>query len=210
MIRRKRKLDENFEFPSRSKENPETSILRRASQDMVFLLQKWLQRRQAKPVLVQYNFTDSVRLLKLRVWELHYKVEIPEILDLIVPVLLKTRAPAKQSKKPGLGISVAALTGPGAEKILAEELRKRYPDGSHRNYWREQRREEDILRERQHQEGADTIVHKSKGSSLLYYRSVKEYQQQYDAQVEQEREEFNRAYGQKWRKRKRYRDNPWI
>jgi hypothetical protein len=184
--------------------------------ELTQIVQDWVNQKRKHKVQLRYGQADAARLLKLKVWELLYKVEVTEILDLIVPILRGQRNNLPKGlarKRIGLlGVSVPALTGQAAERILQTELRKRYPEGEQEGYWQEQQREEDILREEalKEQEGDLPVYSKDKGMSLLNYNSVTEFVKQYDQRVEAERDRFNKAYHQKWRRRKRYRDNPWI
>ena len=79
---------------------------------------------------LRYKPVDFYRLLKLRTWSIRYYTTPLEILELTVPVL-RTQM-ARQKRTYGLGVNIATLTGRSAERILCEELAKKYPSGENR------------------------------------------------------------------------------
>jgi hypothetical protein len=70
---------------------------------------------------------DEYRLLTLRTWELKYKVDLTNILQILLPfwnTLVKTRS---RKVLKGLGIRVTTLTGKKSEQVLKEKLLLQYP-----------------------------------------------------------------------------------
>lgn len=170
-------------------------------------LVKWLEEREGHHSYATYKPVDLARLLKLKVWSLRYYTSVPEILDLVVPVLrymVRTK-----HKRYGLGLSLAMLTGIGAEHILEQELKKKYPDGENIAFWKECQRDRQLRVEEQEElDGLEPRQYIPRG--ILECESVEDFAHKYEARLLKQREEWQRAVRQKWRKRKKYRNSPWL
>ena len=170
--------------------------------EMVREAEKWILLRDGKRVKLFLSRSDKLRLLKLRIWEMRYRISILEILDLILPALRKNiRAGGK-----GLRVSVATLTGDVAETILQDRLAEKYPDGANITVWREAELDRQLMAERMEEtEGmpvrSDTVV------TLLEVGDTKEFILAYSGRIMKAREK-NRIPA--FRKSKRYRGNPWL
>src|SRR5262245_4004056 len=88
-------------------------------------IERWLVMREDRHVKLNFAPLDQARLLKLAMWGRRYSVEIHEILDLILPILRGQVRQSPYRKRSGIGVTVPALTGPAAERILNQELKKK-------------------------------------------------------------------------------------
>lgn len=182
------------------------SDLWKAANEITAELDRWIQRKDGRGVRLRFKAIDQARLLRLRVWAWRYKVELQELLDLIMPIL---RAQVKGKKSGfGLGLRVTTLTGDAAERILAAEVHKRYPDRENVVIWRDKVRQEQLEAERM--EELDGLKpREEKISRLLETDSVREFIASYYDRIEQARKRDRIAREQSWRKVKAYRGNPW-
>lgn len=169
-------------------------------------VENWLLSRERKQLRLNFRVLDQARLLKLRVWEQRYCVGIPEILDLIMPIL---RAQVKRIRKSGgLGITVAAMTGDGAEKILVQELKKKYPDGENVTVLRERMREQQL----QAEEEADNDGMRTRDRSVrsvLDSISIGDFAKAYSSSIIRKRMRVQSELNNPVRRRKAYRGNCW-
>lgn len=172
----------------------------------------WLRDREGKSFYVRLKPLDLVRLLNLRVWQRRYHLDLNEILDLMLPYLRKSTS-EKFKTRPGrgLGVSIAALTGVGAEKILAEALRQQYPGGEWSELWRAREKQRQLKAEEQ--EDGEGVKLRPKIVQLtgpLEADSVDNFLRSYRKRVLHLREIDQRLENDPSRQRKRYRGNPWI
>jgi hypothetical protein len=137
---------------------------------------------------------DEIRLLRLEGWEEKYKVPVEWILRQLVPFWREKYS--KYSKKVGLGVTVATLTGKKSEEILQQRIAEEFPDGENIARWkvREQQRQWEIVSDRSN--GREDWM--EPGKTLKKYRT----------RMERERQE-RQTWATKTKKR-RYRNNPWI
>src|SRR5215471_11077382 len=164
---------------------------------------QWLQNQEEKQVRLFFKQQDLARLLKLAVWREMYCIEIPEMLDFIMPIL---RAQVPRQRKPGtLGITVAAMTGDGAARILTQELKKRYPDNEHISAFKDRQRELQL----QAEEARDSDGLVTREKLLTLGNDVAEYARRYSEQVLKKRNAVQAELGNPQRKRKAYRGNCW-
>ena len=167
----------------------------------------WAQRADGKDRRLAYRQDRLLRLTRLRVWSIRYRVPIGEILDLVMPIL-RARI-HRQNAKYGLGVSIPALTGNGAEEILRKELHKRYPDGEQYKIWKEQTQEHQLAVEEKDE--ADGLTLRSSGvKSVGEAASISHYLDSYRQRVLGRRKQLRKALDSKWRSRKAYRGNPWC
>lgn len=98
----------------------------------------WLEEHEDKVYYARLNDKDLLRLVRLRVWAFRHRVDMDELLTLILPHLRRTLGTLETDvKRFGLGCTIASLTGNTAERILIEALRQKYPDGEWLADWRE-------------------------------------------------------------------------
>src|SRR5262245_6282939 len=74
---------------------------------------------------------NQLRLLRLRTWHFRYKLPVRVILSFIVPALrkhIRFYSKRNSNKVFGLGVTVPVLVGRGAENILREKIRKKFPN----------------------------------------------------------------------------------
>lgn len=185
------------------------SALWRASGEITQEIEHWLRLRDSVTLRLHFKASDQVALLRLRVWSTRYYLSVFEILDMVMPVLRHvSRRPRKQLK--GLGVNVRTLTGQAAERILTQELPKIYPNGENRVAWKTKQQEMQLAAEAVHD--ADGLVSRQAPScsSLLTAGSVQAFVSSYRLQVVGKRVAYREAVDQKWRRRRRYRGNPWL
>jgi hypothetical protein len=177
-----------------------------AANSIITQIEHWLHARDKKQLRLHFRLTDQARLLKLRLWEHRYSVEIPEILDLTMPIL---RAQVRRVRRSGgLGISIAAMTGPGAEKILVQELKKKYPDAENISVYREHAREQQLQAEQETSfDGMQTRDRRVR--SALDSISIGEFARTYSNSVMRQRMRVQAELSNPMRKRKAYRGNCW-
>lgn len=142
------------------------------------------------------SMEDKLRLLTLEGWEEKYRVSLNWILVQLVPFWRKRFVSYRKVGGKSLGVSVATLVGKKSEEILKQKLSEQFPDGENLARWRvrEQARQWDIswdqpIRVEDWEHPQETI--------LRYQRRM----------VAERRE--RKSWVAK-RKRRRYRDNPWV
>jgi hypothetical protein len=144
----------------------------------------------------------------LKVWSYRYHVSVPEILSLVLPYLRKTINTNK--KRYGLGVTIAALTGAGAEKILCEALFQKYPTDEHVSVWREAERMRQLEAEAREERGGLEQKHISGPVSLLEADSAEKFLESYSKRIITRRDRLRAAYSDPERKKLHYRSNPWL
>ncbi len=112
-------------------------------------LHRWLQhhgnRRNAR---LSLSIEDTIRLSNIRVWAQRHYLDTKEVIGLIMPIILSRSQQGGNNY--GLGISVRAMTGEAALRILTEEITKLYPNDEHIGLWREKQRRLIVARETDH------------------------------------------------------------
>ena len=174
-------------------------------------IQAWLRANgQHKVVynITHFKLADQLRLLRFRTWSLVYKVDIGEILDIVVPVLRSYHSSYRPTGR-GLGMTLGTLTGKMAEDVLRKELERRYPQNENVEVWREEERDRQLYAERMEElDGAaprETVRGTMQDAAL-----DPGYVDRYAKVVLAARERLRKEQDARWRTRKSYRGNPWI
>lgn len=188
--------------------NPEIAEAWHRSAEIVTALEKWLEGKQQRHSRLNYKKTDKLRLLRFRTWEFRYRVELEEMFDILIPIL-RAKMERKRQKH-GIGVSITALVGEGAEEILKEELAKKYPEGSNITLWKDRERRRQLERERL--EDSDGMATRSKTAafSILEADSLDTYLTKYRCKVKSAKEKLVSVETSKARRLRRYRGNPWL
>ena len=168
-------------------------------------LEAWLAHG-GKSMRLTISPINQARLLRLRVWSIRYCLSIAEILDLIMPIL---RAQVRQPKHThGLGISVNALAGDAAERILKAEIPKRYREGEHIQIARMHEQQFQLYREQL--DALDGLAPREHFTrSFMDTETVEQFVTMYRKHVTSRRNTYQDEMGAKWRSRKAYRYSPW-
>lgn len=172
------------------------------------IIGRWLEEHEGKKFFGKFRPLDLLRLTKLQVWSWRYRLDIEEILTLILPPLRSAMSARNPRHRYVLGVTVAALTGRGAEQILLSELRENYPALENRAIWRDQERQRQLDRERR--EEGEVEVRESRFKGVLEAESVADYIESYRKRALATRRRMNAELASAKRKRKRYRGNPWL
>ena len=187
--------------------NPEVTELWRRSNEIQSAIERWIQDNDQKHVPVRYKRADQIKLLKFRTWQLRYLLSVPEILNLVVPVLRGQML--GRGKGYGLGIGVRTLVGRGAERILQEEIVKFYPANEHIAMWRDNERERQIASERNEDlDGMESVS--SKVPTLMDCDTVDQFISRYKKKILHSRQVHEVEVTKSSRRRKAYRSNPWL
>lgn len=164
--------------------------------------------RQFKKILFRVKPEDSIRLLKLLVWQERHQVPLEYILHRLVPVLL-SRVHKRYHQKEALGIRISSLTGKGAERILQEEIRKDFPEQEHISEWEFEQKTRIIEKRWQRSQFPDRKdVHQPK--SIEEYESAQKYVISYGAWIKRRHWYFAHQTHQLINRRRAYRGNPWL
>jgi len=108
------------------------------------------------------------------------------------------------AKKSALGISVTTLVSRAAQRIIEEKLVRRYPGGENVEIWRKREQAAQLERERKDaEEEPDRVLHRSLGN-------IDNYASRYKRRVLEKRDFLSDQELASWRKRRRYRNNPWL
>ena len=171
-------------------------------------VEKWLLDHDKIEVWLKLKPEDQARLLRLRVWSLRFGVPVSEIMDIVVPPLRAAMDLKRYRKRYGIGFPVSILCGRTAEKILTTIIGRRYPNGEQHAALREFLREQQLDAERL--EELDGLTPKQNPvQSLLSAESLTDYVESYAREVMSVRARNRTEGSAKWRRRKRYRGNPW-
>ena len=171
-------------------------------------IEKWIAHNDDKHVRLRFNQLDQARLLKLRVWSYRHKIDICEVLDMIIPPLRTVISKMKNSY--GLGITIRAMTSQRAYKILVSRLKEAYPQDEHIDVWRENERDRQLQIEANYKNGGLISRSPQMSNSVLDSPNAKEFARRYTKIAIMKRERHQTLCGQSWRKRRRYRYSPWI
>lgn len=182
--------------------------LRKAVQYCVSAVEQWIKTRDEKStVQLYFSQENKYRLLILRSWSLQYKLTITEILDMVMKPLRRhiAKNPYFKNKKMLLGVSVKTLTSAAAERIIREKIERRYPGNEHIAIWRRQERK--VQLEREEREENDGELERR---GLPKAGDLSEYAQLYRRSIRRQRLQLQKEEDADWRRRKAYRDNPWL
>ncbi|MGI4811790.1 MAG: hypothetical protein ACRYGG_00390 [Janthinobacterium lividum] len=148
---------------------------------------------------------DKVRLLKLKMWSVRYKVSIKYILEKLIPHFEKygNKSRGKAGTSKGLGTTIPILTGPSAEALLVENIKRDYPDNENVLSWRQRTQLEFIGLV---QVDEDELVTKQP-KGILQYNSVSDYRKAYEARIQRTRKTEEKIV--KSISRQPFRNNPW-
>ena len=173
-------------------------------------VERWLHRADDSTVKLFLSDDDKFRLLRLKVWSIRWSIPVDEILDILIPILRKVvEGKGRQWKRlnKGLGIRITTLTGEASEKILIREIDRRYPQGENVSVLKSAEQDRQLIAEKVEEEGGEFAVRST--PKLITSESIDDYVERYATRVQKEREEFDKASSEKWRRRKAYRGNPW-
>jgi hypothetical protein len=171
-------------------------------------LDVWLYRHNKRGRYRRAHPNAALRLLRIKVWSERYQLPLDECVDILITAFNEFQWGGRIHGKFGMGISINTLTSANAERILAKEIEKRYPDKGNRTIWREMMCQSQLNVERLDETGG-LMPHERGPKTLLEAGSVDEYVAGYRDRVTRRREEYDRAVNQPWRRRKAYRNNPW-
>jgi len=140
------------------------------------------------------SLEDQLRLLVLTGWEEKFKISIAWMLKQLVP-FWRGRF-ARYQKGSGLGFRIATLVGKKSEQMLQQRIAEQFPDREHLTRWRtkEQARQWSLAWDRE--------------PKVENWEHPHEVILQYQRGMNRERRE--RKSWVRRRKRRRYRNNPWI
>jgi hypothetical protein len=158
-------------------------------------------RQEFGTQLFQLTPDNAMRLLKLRVWSVRYKVSVRYILVRLVPHYKKfAQNFRRRYNEKGLGITIAVLTGRMAEEKLREFIAKDFADGENTITWKEDEKQRclNIINQ-------DELVGRPK--PFLHYRSVKAFVAAYEKRVRIMNRDFIRI--EKTMALQPWRGNPW-
>jgi hypothetical protein len=170
---------------------------------------RWLEEREGKKFFARFKQPDLLRLTRLQVWSDRHHVSVYEILSLVLPCLRKTVA-THTKKRYGLGVSIAALTGAGAEKILIEAIVQTYPEAEHISEWRERERLRQLEAEAKEERGGLVSRHRRGPMNVLDAETPQDFVKSYSKRVIAERKHIRAAYSDPKRKELKYRFSPWL
>jgi hypothetical protein len=187
----------------------QVSFVWSTAQGVVAEIERWLKDKEGKTLFIRFKPADLLRLTRLQVWSYRHRVSVYDILSLVLPYLRKTIA-SHNTKRYGLGVSIAALTGAGAEKILIEAINQTYPEREHIAEWRENERQRQLDVEASEERGGLGTTRVSGPLCVLDADSPKEFIKSYSKRVIANRQRSRVAYGDPKRRELRHRGNPWL
>lgn len=124
---------------------------------------------------------------------------------IVAPMMERVRF----KKKYGFDLTIKVLTGHAARKMLHFQISKAYPDDEHIHIWREHERQYQLQQEKI--EAMEGIPLKPRLYALKRAdETVDEFIERYSRDAAKDRDFFRKAAAQKWRRRMRYRGNPWL
>lgn len=188
--------------------SPRIRSLEHQSFLMASRVQDWIEARDGVKIRLALKRIDRLKLLRLRTWEIQTKLDLFEILDIVVPPIREhSKLKLSQSdERYGLGTSVSSITGDLAQQILSTIIERTYPDNEHLTVWRELERDRQLEAER-----LDTHDAKPReGRKFLKdFDSPEDYVRYYTSMITKLRDRDLVEGDAKWRRRKAYRNNPW-
>jgi hypothetical protein len=178
--------------------------------EVLAAVESWCRVHDKKTnATIQLSDINQLKLLRLRTWSLRYHLSISDILDMVLPVVRWKAGTNKKTKHYGLGVTMGTLTGPGAERILKEEIVKRYPNGEHIKIWKAKEQEHQLQVEHQDEMDGMPVRHAAVFSIINEGASVENFIGAYKRRAQTARADFERNLHSKGRRRP-YRGNPWI
>jgi hypothetical protein len=172
-------------------------------------IEEWCRTRDKKErVFIQYKTMDKVRLLKLQTWAMVNKITVLEVLDVLIPIFRAVIKTKRESS--GLGVGIRTLTSQRAREILEDALKKRYPEREHIAVWKEKERELQIQREKMEETEGVEIRQREMFLSPLEAPTLDVFVRAYRERIGKKRAQNESELRSKFRKRKRYRGNPWL
>lgn len=188
---------------------PEVAAVWRRANEVAAIIEQWVRVRDKKSIRLSFKKEDQVRLLRLCTWEFRYKLPIGDILDFVMPVLRSRVRRVRAVKKAswGLGVSVRSLVGPGAKRILEEQIEQLFPGGEHIRIWRDQERSRQLAVEQAEETDGVAVRQAPMPFTVLDSPTVEEFIAGYRARIARARGSML-SYS-KTRARKPYRGNPW-
>lgn len=144
---------------------------------------------------------DALRLLTLEVWQERYKVPVRYMLKTILPFWhsVISKRSRRRAKNNGLGCKIVQLVSRRSEDVLVEQILKDYPSGENVLDWRMRQRAEQVLPKREGRPG-----------TLLKAPEVEQFAANYAKTIGRRQRKMTKAQANSARKRRRYRDNPWL
>lgn len=178
---------------------------------VTFEVEQWLKLHDGEQARLLLKPIEKAQLLKLSVWAKRNRIDLQDVLNILVPILRKMVTPTNgkpRKVRSGLGVGIKFLTGPLASRMLSNQIAKQYPSGEQKNAWREREREAQLFAEAE--EALEGLhVREVKPLSMLEASSVEDYVERYRTAVFKKRTAMQRAMNQRWRRRKNYVNNPW-
>lgn len=175
--------------------------------ELTALLLRWVETRDGETRFILLSKPDQLRLLVLETWSIRYRLPVLEILDIVVP-FVRLRWKSRGRVVSLLRFRIAALAGNSAEVYLREQLAKRYPNGENYAAWRQREIEHQLLVEEAEELG--DLHTRSSPIGLLGFDTGEAYVAAYRERVLKARAAYNKEASARWRKRKRYRGNPFL
>jgi hypothetical protein len=177
---------------------PLESILNELEKEIDTILRKNFDKRLYYP-----KREDSIRLLKLRVWENRYKVTLEYILGVLIPHFAKMSERFRRKVSSGIGTTIPILTGQAAEEFLKLRISKDFPNNENVLDWKE-RYKTICLKKIKESEGT---IPSRKSRGVLQFKSVNAFLKAYEAKIEAARKEDRIA--EKSLAKQPWRGNPW-
>lgn len=144
---------------------------------------------------------DAIRLLRLRVWSVRYKVSVAYIIKRLVPHYKKYASNFRRRyNDKGIGVTIAVLTGRMAEEKLREFISKDFPDGENTIEWKEDEKNRCLALL-----NGDEVVGRPK--PFLHYRSVKLFITAYESRVQKMNRDLTKI--EKKMSKQPWRGNPF-
>lgn len=137
---------------------------------------------------------DQLRLLVLEGWEEKYRISLDWMLKQLVPYWRSRFTRYRKSKS--MGVSIATLIGKKSEEFLRQRILEAYPDG------------ENLLQWKMGEQARQWSVEWDNPPKKEDWENPREVITQYQKRMTVERRE--RKTWMAKRKRRRYRNNPWI
>jgi len=142
---------------------------------------------------------DEPRLLILQCWAERHRVPVRYVMSRMISFWReKTKRPGKKSV---LGVSLAALTSFKSEEILKSIIEREFPAGENIAAWREGEKRRLLGLDAQRGKVRPLINLKLSDSRILYH---------YSKQVKRKQDRLDKANASAWRRRRRWRGNPWL
>lgn len=188
--------------------NKQLSFVWNKINDITIALEQFVWEEDERRIRVYLKKPDQLRLLTLYKWSLKYYLPISEIIKILIPVV-RTVCKRQRFLPRALGVRITSLTGRAGERIIQEEIERRYPANEHIQYWKEAQRRKQI--EAEDSEGEEgVLVRSSPVRSPLQYKHPMMFVEAYRERLQKDIRESERIISSKRRRRKAYRWNPWV